>query len=752
MNKEEFIKLIRESNESQMYPEDMFDFSASKTSPEEKREVMAEINHLRLNCLKVLHIDESDRILLVGETPAVVEEYLKRRAGSVDDTESEKKFTKIICLGTFSEYAAGHYEKTIKQFKHLLEDDGELVIAIPNQFGLKYFRGNREELTSGYFIGIEGYKDYDKKTFSRKKIKKLLKRNGFEDISFYYPYPDYRYATDIFSDEHLPKVGELANHFEGTELQHLMLFNETSAWDGIIEAGLFKEYSNSFLIIAKKEKQNKVKSNKESEKSVGAKDESLVYARFSNDRALDKGISTVVTVDKDANPHVYKLSDSKESGGHIKCIESSFGLLTKIYSENSRKKEKDDNKLPLISINGYSNANDKSCMLTGGKNEVIELDFVDGKTLEDCFDRVLPTGDKLDNEGKAQDTDEFIKLAKLYAKVIRSAADAKQFEYTEEFERVFDLMNVKSDDTNGDLAHKVNDEESYDEAKGEIIKIFSHGLATSVADIDMIPANIVVSGNEWIIMDYEWTFSFPIPLNFIIYRGIHYYIAKDAAARASVPSDIYEILGITEEEIKLYEKMEVGFQKYVVGGHKPLSKTAGEMIGKPSLSIDNVVLHTEAQVMRQFYSIEQDVGEGFVKGSAPVHENVQVASNLVVDDELMKDPSGRRTKNIKFNIWNYDSSLIEIIRLEFVLDDGNVIDALKYMTCSAYPLENGVYYFDHSLPCLYLLDIPENVVRLRAEIKIIETDETIKNALVPRILWKRGLKRAILRKLGLLKD
>jgi len=39
--------------------------------------------------------------------------------------------------------------------------------------------------------------------------------------------------------------------------------------------------------------------------------------------------------------------------------------------------------------------------------------------------------------------------------------------------------------------------------------------------IDCIPSNILVNHNTWYIIDHEWTYEFPIPIDFIIYRGIY---------------------------------------------------------------------------------------------------------------------------------------------------------------------------------------------------------------------------------------
>ena len=43
----------------------------------------------------------------------------------------------------------------------------------------------------------------------------------------------------------------------------------------------------------------------------------------------------------------------------------------------------------------------------------------------------------------------------------------------------------------------------------------------SPANVDLICANIFESGEDYEIIDYEWTFDFPIPAAFIMWRMIH---------------------------------------------------------------------------------------------------------------------------------------------------------------------------------------------------------------------------------------
>lgn len=89
-------------------------------------------------------------------------------------------------------------------------------------------------------------------TFSKKAITNLLLESGYDNVQFYYPYPDYKLPTTIYTDDFLPAKGELSNNARNFDGDRMVLFDETKAWDTVLEAGLFPEFSNSFFIAATK--------------------------------------------------------------------------------------------------------------------------------------------------------------------------------------------------------------------------------------------------------------------------------------------------------------------------------------------------------------------------------------------------------------------------------------------------------------------------------------------------------------------
>ena len=124
------------------------------------------------------------------------------------------------------------------------------MIAIENKYGLKYWAGCKEDHTAAFFSGLEGYVGVENvRTFSKKELKEIADEVGLKKQTFYYPYPDYKLPLSIYSDEYLPKPGELNNNFRNFDNERMVLFDESRVFDNIIKDGMFDQYSNSYLVI-----------------------------------------------------------------------------------------------------------------------------------------------------------------------------------------------------------------------------------------------------------------------------------------------------------------------------------------------------------------------------------------------------------------------------------------------------------------------------------------------------------------------
>ena len=209
---------------------------------------------------KVTALDLSKRRSLINANRHKDYDNLEVVVGNFNEAELslKDKYDYITLIGVF-EYGELYmgcenpYVTFLEKVNRLLKDGGKILIAIENRMGLKYFEGCKEDHVGKYFEGIEGYTQTSGvKTFSKHELEILLSEAGYEKYSFYYPYPDYKFPTAVYSDEFLPKAGELYNNIRNFDSDRWVLFDETKAFDTIISSGMFPVFSNSFFIEVEK--------------------------------------------------------------------------------------------------------------------------------------------------------------------------------------------------------------------------------------------------------------------------------------------------------------------------------------------------------------------------------------------------------------------------------------------------------------------------------------------------------------------
>ena len=116
------------------------------------------------------------------------------------------------------------------------------------------------------------------------------------------------------------------------------------------------------------------------------------------------------------------------------------------------------------------------------------------------------------------------------------------------------------------------DIESFQNTFREFVERIDYNSDAPVCDFDMIFGNILVNGDEWTVIDYEWTFGKQIPTNELAFRAIYYYIYEDAK-REKIPFDwVLEELDITEDRSAMLWEQEKEFQNFIRGKHVTLSQ------------------------------------------------------------------------------------------------------------------------------------------------------------------------------------
>lgn len=541
---------------------------------EEKKSwpILYHLSPLRENIVEWIPMEADARVLEVGSGCGAITGALSRKAGSVTCVDLSKKRSLInayrhsecenvtihvgnfkdiepqldtdydyICLIGVFEYGQSYiggktpFEDFLAILLRHLSPQGRIVIAIENKYGLKYFAGCKEDHLGTYFSGIENYASGGGvRTFSRKGLERIFKSCGVSRYGFYYPYPDYKIMTTLYSDAYLPGKGELSNNLRNFDRDRMVLFDEKYAFDGLVEDGLFSVFANSYLAV------------------IGG-DYDQKYVKYSNDRAREYAIRTEISRDGAGEISVRKFPVFQEAQEHVRSMEVAYRNLLEKYRDGR------------LDIN--------SCILEEqGGRLCARFEFVEGTPLSELMDACL---EKDDLDG---------------------------------FYRYFD-----------EYIERIGYHEDY-----------------PVADFDPIFSNILVNGDDWTLIDYEWTFGKTIEMKELAFRAIYCYILEDEKRNKLNLDSILSRLEITERDAEYYREQEMDFQKFVTGQQASMAEMR-ELIGNRLLTPQNWIERYQDSESVNRVQIYEDRGAGFQEEESYFVRDAYQGDSLI---EMSLDVSG----------------------------------------------------------------------------------------------------------------
>lgn len=585
---------------------------------EEKRNwpVLYHLSPLRENIVDWIPMERDAKVLEVGSGCGAITGALSRKAGSVTCVDLSKKRSLInahrhsecdnvtihvgnfkdiepglpadydvICLIGVFEYGQAYiggdrpYEEFLEILIKHLKKDGKLIIAIENKLGLKYFAGCQEDHLGSYFSGIENYVDGGGvRTFTRTGLERIFRKAGVPTYHFYYPYPDYKFMTTLYSDGYQPAKGDLSNNLRNFDRDRMLLFDEKNAFDGIAEDGLFPVFSNSFLVV------------------VGA-DCGVDYVKYSNDRAPEYAIRTQIQDGEEGVRVVRKYPLSEDANEHVRQMAVAYENLMERYQGGK------------LSIN--------RCKLVEHeeKDELYtEFEFVEGTPLSELLDGCLEKGDL---EG--------------FHKYFR--------EYVE--------------------------------------RIGYHG-ESPVTDFDLIFANLLVKGDEWTLIDYEWTFGKQVDTKELAFRAIYCYLLENEKRERLDVDRILEELGITEKDAEHYREQELDFQRFVTGKRMSMAEMRdliGHRLMVPQKWIDRY--QDSEQVNR--VQIYEDKGNGyqeeesyFVKDAYQGEQLIEIEISVSGDVRMLRIDPALSSCMVKIQEMTFNGERVPLERRKLLLVNGRV--------------------------------------------------------------------------------
>ncbi len=656
--------------------------------------VMYHLAHERENILSWYPFEEGAKVLEVGSGCGAVTGAVAGKAGEVTCIDLSMKRSTInamrsqgrenlkICVGNFQDiekdldldfdyatligvfeygksYIGGEkpYHGFLKAVMGHIRPGGKLLLAIENKFGLKYWAGCTEDHVGRYFEGLEGYPGgAGVRTFTKPGLTRIFEECGYTDYRFYYPYPDYKFPTAIFSDARLPKDGELDRNICNFDRERLVLMDEGKVYGQILEDGLFPLYANSFF----------VELTKPPASGGGAKAgrEDVLYAKYSNGRAPRFAIQTRIAQAGDGK-FLYKTAEYPEGEAHIRHMAKAKEALERQWGGNG----------PCL-VN--------QCRLEGDR---ILFEYLEGVTLEEKLDGLLA-------HGRLEEAADGIKRA------VRAILDdgTEEFRVTDEFREVF-----------GDVS------------------LPWRLKAPKAADIDLVFSNILIGADgRRHVLDYEWTFLFPVPAEYVAYRALHYYLESAPKRRPLAEAfDFYGHFGLTAEKLQAYGEMERRFQAYISRDYVSVGELYHTM-GKSALPLGELLAEPGKRRMQVYF----DEGEGFSEENSYFIEN-GLAEKIRREIAVPAEAKG---------VW-IDPALSACVLQDVELrwEDGS---AVRYRT-TGFEIEKNCYLFDNSDPKIIIEEIPQGRSRIFVSYQISVLGESAARLLMEKTNWKGRMKKKV---------
>lgn len=667
--------------------------------------ILYHFSHVRRNIVEWLPMTGQERVLEIGAGPGAITGILAEKARSVTCIDLSKRRSLInayrnrdhgnirILVGNFQDAAEGLEEKFdlitligvfeyaqfsiqspdpfadyLLEIRRLLAPGGRVVIAIENRLGLKYWAGATEDHTGVYFEGLEGYPTTDYvRTFSKPELEKLFAKCKFAEWEFYYPYPDYKLPERIYSDRYLPRRGELNQNVRNFDRQRMQVFSEEKVYDSLVGSGLYPLYANSFFAVVSKGNEDVGGSQEEGigdrnleDRAGGKKDKAsqgeelspagksaapaVIYSKYSNERDQRFRIRTDILEDADRKRAVRKTAADPQAGEHVASIREKYQKLAEDLAGTG------------IGVN--------RCRMEDGD---AFLEWLEGRTLEEELDELLFSG-------KA---DSVAAKIREYFSLFEDCSE--DFRETEEFVRVFGTYP--------------RDRKANNEAGQNRPETILPQRSRKISDIDMIFSNVILTDKGYELIDYEWTFEFPVPVKFLLYRCLRYYILGNTRREELLGGrDLFAEFGITPQERRWFGSMESHFQQYMLGEYQPAWKLY-DAISEGVIQVRPLVQEAAGRQRTQPAEVWFDCGDGFARGSSRRYPLAfGTRKSLTIDL-----PEGTRAVKISLGSGR---SVVRIAKLE---QSG---EALSYET-AGHRAPNGDYIFDDAAAEFTVRNLPD---------------------------------------------
>lgn len=624
----------------------------------------------RENIINWYPLKKTDRVLEIGAGCGAVTGALCRNAGSVVSVELSKRraeinyerhkdydnleimvgnlndmdfnggFDYVILIGVF-EYAMSYtkgekpYETFLNNIKSFVKPGGKILMAIENRLGEKYFAGAYEDHTDAFFLGLNEYKDNTSvRTFSKQELTDIFHNCEMNRVKFYYPYPDYKFPSEIYTDETINSAS-YGREYMNLYPTRYSLYNEKSVSDALVKEGIMQSFANSFFIEA----------------VVGERvgqEEQLLYAKMNCGRKEEFRIATIIYQGQEK--YVIKKPLNEKSVPHIERVAI---------------KSRMNNIEELLNLPGKY------------KDGVIRYEFLEDENLDTKISRMM-------DEGK---TAQIVDTIREIQKILQEHSEEVNY-HTEEFEKIFGDNKMEAEKTR----------------------------TVCPANIDCICDNIICRKDGYVIIDGEWIFDMPVPVDFIVWRLVNelYTQHGNRLQKLITRAGMYEKLNILPTACEVYETWAKNFAEKYVGGNE-LAEYGADVKTLELRELVNIAESRKGMECALFY----DTGNGFSAADC-CKEYLKInGGEFTMDFTLDKYAT---IKNLRFDPLEGKGCKVQITKI-----NGQSLTGDEILGNNAEFEKNDIQIFISGDPQYFINpNLPkEGKITISGKIKVMPEEETL---------------------------
>lgn len=372
-----------------------------------------------------------------------------------------------------------------------------------------------------------------------------------------------------------------------------------------------------------------------------------VFVKYSNERSDSFSIKTIIEQDESGKRYVKKLPLTDEAVSHVKSMLDYGRRIDEIYSEG-----------------GFFAAP------VSATDNGVTFEYIVGESVEDELEKEYGNGNfKAVIDGIADIRDRLMGLSHI-----------KPFERTEGFDEIFGLT------------------------------VLPDGLhATEFSCMDLALGNLIVNDKGINIIDYEWCFNFPIPVEYILYRAIKLFVVLNNKADL-IEKDIFAYFGFDKQLCSSFDAIEEHFQDFIKGTSLNYRELYNKF-GQNFYSVENAIELEKAEKVQGWYQVYFDYGEGFSEADS-YRRPYDIGADTEIDITLTSDVKACRLDPC-------DNSCIMLVRSISAWGDKGMY-APKYTLngCESH----GSIYFTCDDPQILFENLEGDTKHIQIKVCILEPD------------------------------